>query len=395
MAAVLLCSTLVVTAAETEGQNLLPILDEIQIEPIFEGGSTVTIDESEFYPIYLPRLLQSTYASDGGTLPGERSETVSEVKNLLSEEDTLEFVAHSQLRPEVIDLFDSHLETLVGTLYDFCGLEKDVQLDELTVYLLRQMLQLPDEMKQDIYNVYKNRMIDAGIDGTLLRSGESLGLYYVAQTDSDWRDYPFPNEADASEADDTMYDRSCGVMSMTMVASTYLHRELDPTELADYVIENGYRITASGVDDTFMQVAASLYGLPELDIYYQEPEEGQETIDWDYVINCIQENDALAIVHMYRGGGNFTPAQHYMVLAGYEEIDGIGYFLVEDPYQSRRYSAWGTEQMGDPGLGEEGIIYSTPELIAETCSAVTLFEQDKNEWNFTCQSSSSSLLPAA
>ena len=31
------------------------------------------------------------------------------------------------------------------------------------------------------------------------------------------------------------YDRACGVMSMTMVGSTYLHRELDPTDLIDYV----------------------------------------------------------------------------------------------------------------------------------------------------------------
>lgn len=50
-------------------------------------------------------------------------------------------------------------------------------------------------MQQDIYTVYKAQMIEAGIDGSLLRDGSDLGLYYVAQTDPDWRDYPFPNAA--------------------------------------------------------------------------------------------------------------------------------------------------------------------------------------------------------
>ena len=77
-----------------------------------------------------------------------------------------------------------------------------------------------------------------------------------------------------------------------------------------------------------------------------------------------------------------------MVIADYVEIDGTGYFLMEDPYQSRsRYWQWGTSAMGDPGLGEEGVIYATPALVAESASAVILFPGDQDAWEVTCASS--------
>ena len=354
------------------------------------AAGTISIDGVDFYPIEISQELLDTLATGEGTLPGERSETVSSVKSLLAQGETeeLEFVSHSQSRPEVLDYFDDHLETLVGTLYDFCQLEQEPVLDELTVYLLEALPTLPEEMQRDVYTVYKSRMIEAGIDGSLLRTGESLGLYYMAQTDPDWADYPFPNPDSPNEVNDTAIDRSCGVMSMTMVASTYLHREVDPTYLIDYVLDNGYRITASGVDDTFMPVAAELFGMDEPSLYYQSPADGQETIDWEYIRQYIDENNAMAIVHETHGSANFTPAQHYMVIADYVEIDGTGYFLMEDPYQSRsRYWQWGTSAMGDPGLGEEGVIYATPALVAESASAVILFPGDQDAWEVTCASS--------
>lgn len=260
-----------------------------------EVPSTISIDGVEFYPIEVSQTLLNSLDNTEGVGPGQRAQTVSEIKTALYNSAELEFVAYSQMRPEVADLFDDHLETLISTLYDFCQLEREVTLDELTIRLLQALPTLPETMQQDIYSVYKGRMIEAGIDGTLLRSGESLGLYYMAQNDPDWADYPFPNASSPNEADDTAADRACGVMSMTMVASTYLHREVDPTQLMDYVLENGYRITASGVDDTFMSVAADLFGLEAPEIYYRDPAEGQQALDWDYVADYIANNNALGI----------------------------------------------------------------------------------------------------
>ena len=353
-----------------------PVPEEPETPPPPE---TVTIDGAEFYPITVSQTLLDTLDGTEGLLPGERGEAAAEIKTLLREAGAFEFVAHSQVRPEVADLFDSHLTVLAETLYDFCGLQRETALDELTVQLLRALPDLPEGMQEDVYRVYKGRMIRQGIDGTLLRSGESPGLYYMAQTDPDWSDYPFPNPASPNEVNDTARNRSCGVMSMTMVASAYLHREVDPTELIDYVLDHGYRITASGIDDTFLPIAAGLYGLEEPTICYREPAEGQEALDWELVRTYIDEENALGIVHCFTG--NFTSAQHYMVLYDYLEVEGTGYFLIADPYQLRsRYHQWGTAEMLDPELGDEGIICATPELLAQTSSAVTLFAPEKDAW---------------
>lgn len=371
---------------ETSAERESP---EVQ-EPEAEALPTFTVDGVTFYPILLPQENLRLLSTSEGTLPGERSETVSEIKSALFAiygDSELQFVSHTQARPEVLDYYDTHLQTLVETLYTFCQLEPQTSMNEQTVYLLDLLPTLPEEMQQDIYSVYKAQMIGQGIDGSLLRDGSDLGLYYVAQTDPDWRDYPFPNPDSPNEVDDTAYDRSCGVMSMTMVGSTYLHRELDPTDLIDYVLENGYRITASGVDDTFMTVAADLFGIVEPEIYYTNPTEGQQAVDWDYILDAVQNSNAMAIVHETAGTANFTPAQHYMVINHYVEQNGTGYYLVSDPYQSRRYAEWGTASMGDPGLGEEGIILATPELMARDASAVILFPADQDAWELSCRSS--------
>ena len=94
----------------------------------------------------------------------------------------------------------------------------------------------------------------------------------------------------------------------------------------------------------------------------------------------------MAIVHETAGTANFTPAQHYMVINGYVEQNGTGYYLVSDPYQSRRYAEWGTASMGDPGLNEEGVILATPELMARDASAVILFPADQDACELVCHS---------
>ena len=77
-----------------------------------------------------------------------------------------------------------------------------------------------------------------------------------------------------------------------------------------------------------------------------------------------------------------------MVMTDYVDIDGTGYFLVSDPFQSRRrYDEWGTSAMADPELGEIGVVYATSELLGENCSAVILFDADPDVWELVCASS--------
>lgn len=197
--------------------------------------------------------------------------------------------------------------------------------------------------------------------------------------------YPFPNRSSSTEYDDTMQNRSCGIMSFSMVAATYLHHEIEPTVLADYAVDSGYRVEAHGVQDTFFHTAAAYYGIPDPTITYAE-----DGIDWDEIIRKITEENAMVIVHEYTGP--FTSRQHYMVLEDYEVIDGRGYFLVADPYVLRsRYSGW--DRLLDPNRGNDGLIYATPGIIAETCSAVTVFDRDKTAWDMTARAAAPEAIP--
>ena len=83
-----------------------------------------------------------------------------------------------------------------------------------------------------------------------------------------------------------------------------------------FSIIDTYRLSA-----TFMTVAADLFGIVEPEIYYTDPTEGQQEVDWDYILDAIQNDNAMAIVHETAGTANFIPAQHYMVIADYVEID--------------------------------------------------------------------------
>lgn len=118
---------------------------------------TFSVQGVDFYPTLLPEDVLASNEAGVGPVPGERNTAVAEIKDLLNESfaDTeLEFVSYSQTRPEVAELFDSHLEVLVNTLYLFTGVEQEPCLDQMTTILLSSLPQLPLEMQQDVYTVY-------------------------------------------------------------------------------------------------------------------------------------------------------------------------------------------------------------------------------------------------
>ncbi len=363
---------------EASSQAMLSWMTQVQMPLLFgTSENTFTVDDQAFFRITVPQGAEALYPASFTVYPGQRQDIVETVKRQLRDDlGENRFISYSQLRPEVADLLDAQLSVLIETVYRFCGMDREVQLDDYTQFLLQRLPYLSDAMQEDIYTVYKHLLISRGLEGSLHRDGHAEGLYYYAQTDPDWAAQPFPNVNSDRERNDTIQDRSCGVMAFNMVAATYLHHEIDPLVLANYVVENGYRVEAHGVEDTFFYTAAEYYGVPSPTIYYAE-----DGIDWDLIISKITDDQAMVIVHEYTGP--FTSRQHYMVLEGYEVIDGVGYFLVADPYQQRsRYSRW--DQLLDPNTGNDGLIYATPEVIRDTCSAVSLFDADKTAWDLSC-----------
>lgn len=384
-ALVLVLAALIALAmpASAASDRVLELVRTLRTPVIFTmDDATFTVDGETFYQIRVPQAVYDAYGEDTYSIqPGESDAVVGELKTTLRDAfGENYFIGYSQMRSAVRNTFDDLLEVLVETVYQFCGITQSVCLDPLTVFLMESLENLSDEMIADIYTVYKYNLISRGLDGTVSRSGQAETLYYYAQTDEDWADYPFPNYNSDTEYDDTIRDRACGVMSLNMVVAMYLHHEVDPTVLTDYAVDNGYRIEASGVDDTFMAVGAAYYGIPEPTIYYQGD------IDWEMIQQKVGSENCLAIVHEYTG--TFTSRQHYMVLTDYTQIDGQGYFLVADPYVLRsRYSNW--DQLLDPNMGNDGMIYATTYILDATCSAVILFDADKTEWDVTRQATGS------
>ena len=121
--------------AETSTEAEFTETEQPELEPL----PTFTFGGVEFYPILVSEETLTSLDTTEGTLPGERSETVLEIKAALFAtygDSELQFVSHTQARPEVLDYYDTHLQTLVETLYTFCQLEPQTSMSEQTVYLL-------------------------------------------------------------------------------------------------------------------------------------------------------------------------------------------------------------------------------------------------------------------
>ena len=55
----------------------------------------------------------------------------------------------------------------------------------------------------------------------------------------------------------------------------------------------------------------------------------KKEVNMQTLADQIENQGYLAIIHVVKGA--FTSHEHYMVLCGYEVIDGQPYFLVADP----------------------------------------------------------------
>ena len=366
-----------------------PLLGQVSLTHVF-GSETFTLDEVEFKRIIVPAYVLEVYDTDEYAIhPGERDEKVRELKRYLYSNEnfpTNEFVTYSQAdikRDMVADYFDDHLALLIEVLYQFCGLEdREPCIDPLTVYLFHQLEDLDKDMRNDIEVVYKYRMIQEDTVGTISRSGEPDGMYYYAQTDPDWADDPFEFEGNGA----TLRDRGCGTACMSMVFSTYHMVEINPHNAATYAQNGNWQVSYGLPNEFFLGIAAAYYDLEgdRYGTYLYQPQIIQKAdVDMDTLADQIGNQGYMAIIHVVAGA--FTSQEHYMVLADYEVIDGVGYFLVADPYiMPERYSS--RDQLKDVPGDNEGLIYATSSLLYRDMKSIILFAQDREAFPLGCKS---------
>lgn len=385
--AALVCLLILPAGAADTGVE--PLLRQVSLTHVF-GSETFTLDEVEFKRIIVPAYVLEVYDTDDYAIhPGERDEKVRELKRYLYSNEnfpTNEFVTYSQAdikRDMVADYFDDHLALLIEVLYQFCGLEdREPCIDPLTVYLFHQLEDLDGDMRNDIEVVYKYRMIQEDTVGTISRSGEPDGMYYYAQTDPDWADDPFEFEGNGA----TLRDRGCGTACMSMVFSTYHMVEINPHNAATYAQNGNWQVSYGLPNEFFLGIAAAYYDLEgdRYGTYLYQPQIIQKAdVDMDTLADQIGNQGYMAIIHVVAGA--FTSQEHYMVLADYEVIDGVGYFLVADPYiMPERYSS--RDQLKDVPGDNEGLIYATSSLLYRDMKSIILFAQDREAFPLGCKS---------
>ena len=385
--AALVCLLILPAGAADTGVE--PLLRQVSLTHVF-GSETFTLDEVEFKRIIVPAYVLEVYDTDDYAIhPGERDEKVRELKRYLYSNEnfpTNEFVTYSQAdikRDMVADYFDDHLALLIEVLYQFCGLEdREPCIDPLTVYLFHQLEDLDKDMRNDIEVVYKYRMIQEDTVGTISRSGEPDGMYYYAQTDPDWADDPFEFEGNGA----TLRDRGCGTACMSMVFSTYHMVEINPHNAATYAQNGNWQVSYGLPNEFFLGIAAAYYDLEgdRYGTYLYQPQIIQKAdVDMDTLADQIGNQGYMAIIHVVAGA--FTSQEHYMVLADYEVIDGVGYFLVADPYiMPERYSS--RDQLKDVPGDNEGLIYATSSLLYRDMKSIILFAQDREAFPLGCKS---------
>ena len=393
---VLLLGTLSLTASARQEAITDPVLAGLR-QPQVLGSDTFTYEDVTFHRVLVPRYVQEQYAaSDYAITPGQSDTHVREVKRALYSDETYphnEFVTYTQVRAgePVETYFDDHLAALLETIYRFCGLpEKTACLDELTDYLLGQLPTLSEDMRHDIEAAYKYRLTKDGTYGTVARSGKTDDLYYFAQTDPDWAGEIFEFEGNGA----TLKDRGCGCACAAMVFSTYHKVEITPRWMRTYALQDNYPVSY-GLPNEYFEGIAKYYKYLEYERYGTTLEAPtiykKKDVDMDVLADQIANDGYLAIIHVVKGA--FTSHEHYLVLCGYEVIDGQPYFLVADPYVlPSRYRDW--DQLRTTDTGNDGLIYATPAVLYRDMKSIILFAQDRNAFPLYCRTEQAERLSA-
>ncbi len=396
--ALCLCLFVQIGSVAAASQTMISsVLSQISLPQIF-GNDTFELNGKTFYRLTVPQDIIDRYAASSFAVePGTRDARIEECKLKLYQSgfrsnsdrvQNFEYVTDTQIRPEVVDYFDEHLATLFETVYLFCGLQdKAPCYDELTRFLLDEVLACDFRMRTDIETAYKYMLIEKQSQGTIQRTGEPDDMYYYAQTDPDWAAEPFEYEGNGA----TIKDRGCGTACAAMVFSTYHKVEITPRTMASYVGPGGVAQQVSyGLPNEYFIGIAKTYARFEEHRYGTVVAEPKiipaANVDMEVLADQIGNKGYLAIIHVLAGA--FTSHEHYMVLQDYVEIDGQGWFLVADPYvQPSRYSS--LDQLKNVDSTNEGLIYATPAVLKRDCKSIILFEQDRNAFPMPVKSQDS------
>ncbi|WLF69132.1 peptidoglycan-binding protein [Clostridium septicum] len=206
------------------------------------------------------------------------------------------------------------------------------------------------------YNKYK-KIVD-GYDETINVNGKYNGrISYYDQEDSRWRYIPYGSDGD------NIGNAGCGVTAMAIVESTMKRNGVNPIELANYSLNNGF--CYNGTSRNFF-VNVSTEDKYSLNCMRLQPSEIQT------VKSLLSDGRHMAIAIM--GPGHFTKCGHYIVLSGIETIDGKNYFDVVDPH--RVNSNYSNDKNMIDSNKNDGFVKAAANIFTRECQEYWVFSLD-------------------
>lgn len=152
-------------------------------------------------------------------------------------------------------------------------------------------------------------------DGGEYLTGGHRELTYYDQTSEAWADQPYGS--------DTIGRYGCGPTAMAMVVSTLSETGIDPAQMAQHCVDQGYWAKKHGSYWSIVPGAAEDFGLTCISL---PPEE----TDRDLIVYYLNTGQLLVAL---MGPGHFTNGGHFIVLRG---ITLDGSVLVADPASPER-----------------------------------------------------------
>ena len=143
------------------------------------------------------------------------------------------------------------------------------------------------------------------------------------QYDPDWakEDYGKVN----GDYGGKMAAAGCGVVSLTNVVYALNGQFIDPMLLADFAVENHYRIIGSGTDDDIYEAAAKELG---------------DAYDFRFIKRCYDVFEMRDYLKQGCVAASHVPG-HYVTIADYNEEDETYLVLDSHPIPRRPTSPWG------------------------------------------------------
>lgn len=145
-------------------------------------------------------------------------------------------------------------------------------------------------------------------NGHKVLTGGSLVVVYYNQADPAWADQPYGSNDIAHYA--------CGPVAMAMTVSSMTGQTIDPVQMAQWSVENGYWAKDSGSYLSIVEGAARAYGLTAVSLQERTP---------DAIREALLSGDLLVAL---MGPGHFTKGGHFILLRG---VTLSGSILVADP----------------------------------------------------------------